>query len=286
MPISISHADEMLQIGCPPAYSQDFASVTALSADNVVALGRAAIERILSTGVYMDGAALERLNAMGYGNLTGFTVEGFRSADCTEEFTDDPLNAGFSRRRRDCRQSFWPNPAAILRPRNVTARVLSRIVDYAGCEIAACCLGLFENSRGGRVCVAGYYPWSFLQSLSKTMQIKAIMRWLSRDTLPAYVGSYHRMSIWVRPHEEEGVAFGLINTTLDEGHGIVVMAKTAGRTLRLFDGHAQETRIVENGEEGPYRRFELPPLGAWQMHLGIANAGAEADGLRRASTST
>ncbi|HSL03157.1 MAG TPA: hypothetical protein VK901_06420, partial [Nitrospiraceae bacterium] len=57
---------------------------------------------------------------------------------------------------------------------------------------------IYENKLGGRVCVSGYYPWDHLHSLSKTSQMKAVMRWLSRDRLPAYVASYHKVNLWAR----------------------------------------------------------------------------------------
>ena len=62
----------------------------------------------------------------------------------------------------------------------------------------SCSSGVFENALGGLICVAGYFPWSFLQNYSKSAQLKTVFRWLSRDTLPAYVASYHKINLWVR----------------------------------------------------------------------------------------
>jgi hypothetical protein len=74
-----------------------------------------------------------------------------------------PLNGPFAGRKRDGRQSFWKGPAALLRPLSATAQPLSRLIGYAGDELCPCAMGVFENELGGRVCVAGYYPWIFLQ---------------------------------------------------------------------------------------------------------------------------
>ena len=63
---------EIPQSGLPVSYSPEAAEVWTLSGAMVPALDKAALERVLSGGVYLDGQALERLNQLGYGDLTGF----------------------------------------------------------------------------------------------------------------------------------------------------------------------------------------------------------------------
>ncbi|MCK4590230.1 MAG: hypothetical protein KAT86_00650, partial [Candidatus Latescibacteria bacterium] len=160
-----SYADEIFEIGLPPGYSPIDASVTVLSGNSVLAMKADEILKMLSSGVYLDAQALTRLNEMGYEKLTGFSVERFVENDCIEDFVNHPLNTGFIGRRRDGRQSFWKCPAGILNPLSGSVQILTRAVDYSGKEIAPCCMGVFENHLGGRICVAGYYPWMFLQNL-------------------------------------------------------------------------------------------------------------------------
>ena len=78
-------------------------------------------------------------------------------------------------------------PGHVLKLAIPKAQTLARLVDYGGQEKAATSMAMFENASGGRVVVCGYYPWSFLHNLSKSSQMKSVMRWLSRDQLPAYV---------------------------------------------------------------------------------------------------
>jgi len=262
-------ADEIFEIGIPACYRPAQASVTVLSGDIVLAMKEEEILRALSSGAYIDGKALEHLNGMGYSELTGFAVERWVSEDCIEVFADDPLNGPLVGRKRDARQSFrwWGHPAAMLKPLSESARILSRAVDYAEAEIAPCCMGAFENRRGGRVAVAGYYPWTFLQNLSKSSQMKSLFRWLSRDGLPGYITSFHKINLWIRELETGGLAIGLLNSSLDTAKDVTLMLLTDKAELSVFDMKCSETKVKSTAWDGPYRRFILPPIEGWQMRF-------------------
>ncbi|MHB9036697.1 MAG: hypothetical protein ACYC64_08520 [Armatimonadota bacterium] len=258
---------EVFQLGLPAAYSQSCASVKLLSGDSVAVADDSEIATLLASGIYLDAKALARLNEMGYSELTGFAVEGNIEADAAEELTDHPLNAGFSGRHRDCRQSFWKGPAAVLRPLDVRSETLARLVDYSHSEIAPCCMGLFENQLGGRICVSGYYPWTSLQSLAKSAQMKTIMRWLSKDTLPAFVSSYHKTNMWVRQPDTGGTAIVLTNSYLDMAEDVILSVLTNCDELSVFDMDCRETRVRSTECDGPYRKFTLPVIPPWEMRL-------------------
>jgi hypothetical protein len=268
-PLSVGHGEEMLQLGVPAAYAPGAARVFTLAADAPMGFDEATLRQILSAGVYMDARALACLQQRGLGGLAGFSVERLEEADCIEVLAGHPLNGPYAGRRRDSRQSFWKGPAAALLPAGAAACSLARLVDYADAEVAACTMGLFENELGGRICVAGYTPWSHLSNLSKSCQIKRVLRWLSRDTLPVYVESFHRANVWAHETGAAEVAFGLINPSLDEALELSLMIRTAAGELRLFDRRCRETRVSVSGSDGPYRRFVLPRLGPWEMILGM-----------------
>lgn len=264
-----NHADEILTTGIPAAYSPSCAPVTVLSGDSPVALKDEEILKILSSGVYMDAPALSCLNEMGYGEHTGFIVERIIDQDCTEQLTANPLNGEFAGRHRNCRQSFWKSPAHTLTRCNGKSEILASIVDYTYQEIAPCCMGTFENQLGGRICVAGYYPWTNLQNLSKSSQIKSIMRWLSRDTLPAYIASYHRVNLWFREPEKGKYAIALTNSYLDSAKSLTLALLTDRKEISVFDMNCSETKIQVSGTDGPYSLFVLPEVEPWSMRLAV-----------------
>lgn len=264
-----SHAIEMLEIGLPAAYLPENAQVTLLSGDTPLAMSESQLDCVLSSGVYMDAEALTRLNEMGYAELTGFDVQGFVTDDGIETLSECLLNGPSAGSFRDCRQSFkwWLRPAAVLVPKDAKCAALAQLIDYGGNVLAKCCMGLYENRLGGRVCIAGYYPWTFLQSQTKSTQLKSVTRWLSRDRLIAYVSSFHKINLWTREMGNGVQAVVLMNCCLDTTEGLTLMLLTRATEVAVFDMCGEETRIGSSGYNGSYREFVLPPVPGWEMRL-------------------
>jgi hypothetical protein len=264
---------ELLQLGIPPAYGPEGARVTALAGDLPLAFAEEELLQVLAGGVYLDGQALARLHEMGLGEHTGFAVERWVEADAIEELAEHPLNGGFAGRRRDGRQSFpgWLRPAAVLARLRPEAETLARLVDYAGRPVGDCGGGVFENRLGGRICVAGYYPWRFLHSLPKAAQLKAAMRWLSRGSLDGYVASFHRLALWIRRPRDGVIAAVLVNASLDPALGVELVLRTrAGAAVVTdMDGGQQPVSPVPQAN-AEYRSYGLPEIAPWRMQLVVA----------------
>lgn len=267
----LGESARLFEIGLPVDYSPQGAPVTLLSEDNAAAFSKDEILKLLSGGVYMDAQALTLLNRMGHADLTGFDVDRVLPHDCIERLARHPLNGALAGRDRDCRQSFYHQPAFTLKKSDPKAEALSVIVDYTGGEVAPCAMGVFENRLGGRVCVAGYFPWTFLHSLSKSAQMKAVMRWLSKDRLPAYVASFHKINLWVREPSQGAIAMALTNSCLDVAREVAVLALTNKERIRVFDMSGAESQVRASGTDGPYRRFVIPAIGPWEMRLVVAD---------------
>ncbi len=264
-----SHASQVFDIGVPAAYSQADSSVTLLSGDSILAMSEDELLKVFSSGVYMDANALARLHEMGHGELAGFSMDAFHNEDCIEVLTEHHINSGFAGRRRDCRQSFlfWHVPAAALAPIDSDGQLLARLVDYGDRNVAECCMGLYENKLGGRVCVAGYYPWTFLQNLSKASQIKSIMRWLSKESLPCYVESFQKVNMWCRELEFGKLSLVLLNASLDNAEDVVLMLRTKKTELSAYDMNCEEITIHASGRDGSYNKFILPSVRPWEIRL-------------------
>ncbi|MEX2232383.1 MAG: hypothetical protein WD824_09500 [Cyclobacteriaceae bacterium] len=258
---------EIYEIGLPAAYSAKHASVILLGKDNIYALSKEEIEKILSNGVYMDAATLQQLNEMGYGKLTGFEVVELYKADRIEKFTGHLLNGSYAGRERDNRQSFYYVPAYTLRKTNDNAQTLTSLIDYADKEVGACTMGVFENSLGGRICVAGYYPWTFMENLSKSAQMKSVFRWLSKETLQGYVASFHKINLWIREPQHGKIALAFSNSSFDPAENVTLMLNTTSKTIKVYDMNNKETMIRSAGPDGPYQKFVIPYVDPWQMRL-------------------
>jgi hypothetical protein len=257
---------ELYQIGIPPAYASADACVTALRGDTVAVLHDDEIDTLFERGVYMDGRALAHICAAGREDLVGCTPGGRFDVDCIEMFSDHPLSGDMRGEKRDTRQSFWHEPAFGIIP-GPDAETIASLIDYAGDEVASSTMIVFENSLGGRVCVSGYSPWTMLHSRAKAQQLQSVMRWLSKNTLGAYVATYHRVSIWYARSQGGTPVVVAVNCSMDPAVGVALNVTGTGGTGTAIDETLAETEIRSIGTDGPYQCYELPPIQPWKPVL-------------------
>jgi hypothetical protein len=263
----LGQAPALWEIGLSAAYSPQGAAVTLLFPQSVETMSDDEIRKVLSTAVYMDAETLSILNRRGMGELTGLGVEKALPEDCIEELSRHPLNGPLAGRQRDCRQSFYHLSGYALHRADSKAETLARLVDYAGQEKAATGMALFENRLGGRIAVNGYYPWSYIHNRSKSLQMKAIMRWLSRDRLPAYVASFHKVNLWARQPSKGRLVVALINSSFDPAVEMNLALLTSADRLSICDMKGHEEVVRAGRSDGPYRWFTLPTIEPWSMRL-------------------
>lgn len=256
---------ELAEIGLPPAYAPEGAKIHLLSGNAVRAFSRAELEHLLAEAVLLDGSALRCLQEEGLGDLAGFEIAEVRDHDTIERFTDDELNGPHAGWWRDCRPSFWRTDAFVLRPLSDSVRVLAESIDFDQ-QSQGSVMGVYENRLGGRIAVLGYYPWTSLQNLAKTTQLKSLCRWLSRDRLPAYVPSFHKVALWCRRDRNGALVVPLLNASADTVHGVRLQVRAEGPfELVRLDGRQEKVATI--GHDGPYQILELPALGPWETVL-------------------
>lgn len=259
---STSYNYELLSIGLPEAFNKQYAKVFTVNGENLSVMERNDIISLLSGGVYMDVSALEYLNANGFEEYTGFRVEKKFEVDAIEEYTDALINNGIFGGKRNGRQEFNPGDAYSLVSVSDDVQILSKLVDYHGNVIGECCMGLYENSLGGRICVSGYYPYNSLNNYFKSTQLKKIFRWLSRDGLPAYVES--ETKIRNLSYEKEGrVLVSLFNYTNDSQKNVCICIKTDSDEAIVYYSNCVPQKICASAADGGYKKFvvdEIPPF--------------------------
>lgn len=263
----LNQASQLLELGLPAAYSLDSAAATVLSWQAASTLSEAELMKVLSTGVYMDGEALQVLNDRGYQTLTGLAVERTLPADCIEKLTEHALNGAYAGRLRDCRQSFNHMSAHALKKVDPRAKTLARLVDYGGREVAACGMAVYENRLGGRVCVGGYFPWTLIHNRAKSEQLKSVLRWLSHEELPAYVASFHKVNLWARPLGDGRMSIVMLNASFDPSDGLVLATRNISKKINIIDIGREGVSVAESSDDGRYRRFTLPPMMPWTARL-------------------
>ena len=270
--LNLGCANEIFELGLPVAYSQEQARATVMAGDSVFALSDGEIMKALSTEIYMDAEALENLNGLGYGQYTGFEISGSIDDDAIEEFTNHPLNSGIAGRWRNPRQSFasllgWPRTAYTLDKTHENSQSIAKLVNYAGQELAFCCMGVFENELGGRVCVSGFCSWQMLQSSSKAKQIKSVMRWLSKDCIDVYVDSLHKIVLWTTVDINSLASIAIANLSLDDAESVILKVKTDRQSIEIYDMSCKKQIIESAGSDENYKSFVLPEIKSMEMKL-------------------
>ncbi|MBQ6020507.1 MAG: hypothetical protein IJL26_10060 [Clostridia bacterium] len=250
--------DELFSLGLPVCRDFKNAGCYLLTGTSPRAFDEEELTRILSTGVYMDAEAMETLNRMGYGALTGFRAGETFAEDSVEVYAEHPLNAGIVGKTRLCPQVFVRGGSAALIPAP-GAETLCYLADHRGNRKADCSTGLFKNALGGLVCVSSHYARvGFLDTL-KSLQMKRVFRALSGDTLPFAVESCARLRAVVR-RTPRGDAAVLLNPNLDTLADIAVLLGGDIRSAEiLFEDGRRET-LPAQGTDGNMTRFVLPPF--------------------------
>jgi hypothetical protein len=205
---------------------------------------------------------------LGFAEFVGFGVKKYIDKDCLEQYVVHAMNAeDIVYGKRNGRQAFFPGTAAALTPLDARCETLSRLIDYHEKELGACGMGLFENRLGGRICVAGYYPWSYIQDSQKSWQLKTVFRWLSKEQLPSAVDSFRRIQNHTRIFPDGKVALTLLNESLDRCDDVVVRIRTDRVKCRCVDTENRETMLAAVGQERGYQLYRIPSIDPWSMVL-------------------
>ena len=256
------HGGEIFASGMPWAFRLEDAAVTVLERDTALYLDDTTLLKILAGGLYCDGGAVEVLTERGFGEYLGFRISGSILCDMRERLTVHPFNgdgAGFS---RDCRQSFTHKTAWVFEPADESCEVLAELIDYRNNVAAACTMGIYTNKLGGRVCVAGYYPFNELQFAYKISSLKNIFNFLAGGALPAWVGSYHRTAVWARES-----CVNIANLSLDPACGVELCWRWGNGKAVLMDMYGKTVQLTGVRRDDGAWSYCLPELAPFSIYL-------------------
>ncbi len=255
------------EIGIPVCYGPQGAVATVLAGPSLFAFRRDDLQRIFSKGVLMDVPAWEALDKLGLAGWTGVRVRSKYNHDTIEIFTEHPLNGRFANWSRDCRQSFWPEVVYSFESQSSGVVELSRLVDYAGND-RGCGLSAYENELGGRVVVAGYYPWSQIHNLAKSSQVKALCSWISHDHVPVCLESFARVHIWVRQDALGNLACVLLNASLDTQESVRLSCGNPYKRFTWLNMNGQSSSLESETPSGVHKSYvRTPRLDAWGIYM-------------------
>lgn len=246
---------DLQMMGLPAAYREEDAEVYVPSVESVHAATRQELERWLSRGLYVSADVLSALISRGYGSDLGFVPDGKGTIDVYERNEEHFLNAGVVGKIRDGRQSFWGGEATFLKPLP-GAQIVTSGVDVRGRFVAACLSGVYENSRGGRVCVSGYFPSQRMMFSPTCRRIKRTFDWLSNNSLPGWVDSYHRMALWVRADK----TVALHNLSEGAARDVEIVLRGAAWMKGIREVGGKDGRLLVGRMDGNRIRYRLPDI--------------------------
>jgi len=258
-----AYAREMFLFGLPEAYHKEHAPVTMLTGQAAAVMTDEEIRELLKGGVYLNGSALEYLCARGFGELLGFTAGEEIPVDAREQYVEHPINEGIVGGIRNCRQAFHKGDSVALIPQSPDCQIISRLIDYHNRELCECACGIFENALGGRICVAGYYPFEWVSDYQKTVQLNRIFVWLSRGSLPSFTDSYQRVRN-ITLCGDARICVTQFNTGNDDLYDVLTAVRTDKETAVLYtmyDGEMTlqaEKSACMDGKR--YQYFKIPHI--------------------------
>ena len=249
---------ELFSLGLPGSHDFGRACCYLLTGTSPRAFSGEELLHILSSGVYLDARALEELNRLGYGELTGFSAGDPLPEDSMEIYASHPLNAGLEGKRRLCPQVFVKGGSAALLP-SPGAQTLCFLTDHRGGPRADCSMGWFKNRLGGRVCVSSHYAAVGLSDSLKSVQMKRVFRALSGDSLPFLVQSCVRLEAVAR-RAAEGTAVVLLNPNFDTLTDVAVLFRGNAAALRMTREDGRTFLLPALGRDGNMTRYSIPEL--------------------------
>lgn len=253
----LSFIETFFEIGIPACYDINEAQAFIINERIVRNMTHEEIMKVLKKGIFIDGFCLQYLINKGYSKYLGFKIKEVIHDDMAE------LTIGGSGDQiRNPRQSFWWNEDAFSIEKNdEKAEYLTKLVDFEN-NFVGYAMGMFENELGGRVCVSGYFPFTFCYDANRTNLIKQSFLYLTNNKLGAYVKSVSRVALWERPTKNGKRGYMLSNHSLDDAK-ITLAIKNNGEDLAVFyhnKGKLKKEIITALGNENGYFTYELQSI--------------------------
>ena len=235
-----------------------------LNAEAVESMTAVDIQRVLSGGVILDGGAVARLQARGYGAAMRMTA-GTRKPDVGEAFTDDELNVN--------RVGYFWRPDATeadtyaLYPSNEAVRVIGRYqrVDGASAEAASV---LTETASGGRVAAFGFAGFTPEVSAARRRQLLMAADWVAQGRLPVFVETVSQVMVVPRVTQAGDLRSVIVlNAMLDTQQPVTLRLRGCRKGLEAVEWVTPKEKPVTLAVrwEAKDAIVTLPAIGPWQI---------------------
>lgn len=264
-------ADALAFAGLPMCPGSSWPVCYILNTEAVDSMSAVDIQRVLSGGALLDGGAVARLQARGYGAAMRLTATP-REPMVREVFTDDELNLN--------RVGYVWQPEAsstntfALSPSNEAARVIGRYQRLDGSSAEAASV-LTETASGGRIAAFGFAGFSSEVSAARRRQLLLAADWVAQGRLPVFVETVSQAVVVPRVTIAGDLrSVTVLNASIDVQQPITLRLRGCPEGLESAEWvTAKESPVtVSLRWEGKDAWVILPAIGPWQIGwLRVAN---------------
>jgi len=257
-------ANALAPVGLPLCPGSPWPVCYILNAEAVESMSAVDIQRVLSGGVLLDGGAVAKLQARGYGAAMQLTAQ-TREPDVCEVFTDDELN--LNRVGYEWHPEVSKGEAFALCPSNEAARVVGRYQRADG-KAAEAASVLTETPGGARIAAFGFAGFSSEVSSARRRQLLLAADWVAQGRLPVFVETVSQAVVVPRVTMAGDLrSVTVLNATIDVQQPITMRLRGCQGGLETAEWvTAKEKPVtVSLRWEGKDALVTLPAIGPWQI---------------------
>lgn len=257
-------ADALAPAGLPVCPGSPWPVCYIVNAASVDSMTAADVQRVLSGGALLDGGAVARLQALGYGGALHVGAAP-RAPEASEVFTDDELNLN------QVNYAWRPNaPQAetfALYPSNDAVRVIGRYQAADG-KSAEAASAIYETSEGARVAAVGFDGFGAEVSAARRRQLLRAADWVAQNRLPVLVETVSQAVVVPRVTMAGDLrSVALLNASIDAQPPVTLRLRGCPEGLERMEWLAPKEKPVTVAVrwEAKDALVTLPALGPWQL---------------------
>ena len=257
-------ANALAPAGLPMCPGSPWPVCYILNAEAVESMSAVDIQRVLSGSVMLDGGAVARLQARGYGAAMQLTAR-TREPDVSEVFTDDALNlnhVGYVWQPESSKEDTYA-----LFPSNEAARVIGRY-QHAGGAMAEAASVLTETPGGGRIAAFGFAGFGAEVSAARRRQLLLAADWVAQERLPVFVETVSQAVVVPRVTMAGDLrSVTVLNAMIDTQQPLTLRLRGCQKDLEMAEWVTAKDKPVTVSVrwEGKDALVTLPAIGPWQI---------------------
>lgn len=261
---TLKAAEALAPAGLPLCPGSPWPVCYLLNEASVASMSAVEIQRVLSGGVLLDGGAVAKLQALGYGAALQLTAA-LRAPDVCETFTDDELN--LNRVNYVWRPGASEGETYALYPSNEAARVIGRYQKADGSAAEAASV-LYETPQGGRIAAFGFAGFGAEVSAARRRQLLLAADWVAQGRLPVFVETASQVMVVPRVTLAGDLrSVTVLNATIDAQAPVTLRLRGIKEGLEAMEWLTPKEKPVSVAVrwEAKDALVTLPAIGPWQL---------------------